>query len=145
MTPPLSLHRCHWREHLPISSPPLTSSRDRGAQPAAGFIPAAWRLRCGPSGPFCCDHSRQWEVNPKRTQAQSPPTSSLHPGASHPLLFNGLMQLCGLWSTPTQISLLLCALRFLGHFNILYYREYQTGQMIFYFFYNNLNELDTWD
>lgn len=29
-----------------------------------------WCLVCGPSGPFCCDHSRRWKVNPKRVQAQ---------------------------------------------------------------------------
>lgn len=104
------VYRCHGRERLPRSSLLLTSSRDRDAQSAAGFVPAAWRLRCGPSVPFCRDHSRQWEVNPKRMQAQSPPASSLHPGPSHPLLYNGPMELCGLWPTPTQISLLLCAL-----------------------------------
>lgn len=90
---PSLLCRCHWRDPPP---PPLTSRRDTDAQSAAGFIPAARRLRCGPSGPFCCDHSRQWEVNPKRIQAQSPPASSLHPGASHPLLYNGLSSVvCG--------------------------------------------------
>lgn len=69
-----------------------------------------------PNGPFCCDHSRQWEVNLKRTQTQYPHAFILHPGASHPLLYNGLMSLCGRWPTPSQISPLVLDFRLLWHF-----------------------------
>lgn len=60
----------------PTSSPhpakPRPSPHPDQTQPAAGLIKAARCPRHSPRGPFCCDHSRQWEVNPKRLQAQSP-------------------------------------------------------------------------
>lgn len=69
-------------ESAPTPFLSTTSSHDGDHQSPEGFIPAAWCLRCGSRSPFCCDHSRQWEVNPKRMQAQSPPppvcTQGLH-------------------------------------------------------------------